>query len=326
MSLPGDPLRRWWVELSGANPALADSFRPALGTIVAYDRDHVAGIAGTAFIVGAEGQFALAVTAKHVLTEGVAQHQRPHRRYVPSSVFQHAHNATLSLEPNAFKVFVLGASSALALNASFASYNNDFDLACLLLLPQAGETLTERVAIPLDLDDPPVGAVVHMVSQGDLRADELRAPQTNDGEGQEVSLFRRLSIRRGVVTAKYPSGFRHYRWPCFTTSIPATPGMSGGFVFWPRDGITIAACGVVCADSSTSAAHASFMECGESIIGSSWPGLGLRIPLTAPHSPDQPTVSWFEAVRTGRLPLPLGRFERMRYVEAAERAFVIRDP
>lgn len=326
MPLPDDPLKRWWIELADANPELRNSLRPALGTIVAYDRDHVATIAGTAFIVAAEPQFALALTAKHVLEEGVLRGQRPRRRHVPSALFVHRDRVTPSLEPTDFKVFVMGSEHALALNASFASYNEDSDLASLLLMPQSDEEITERVSIPLDLDDPPLGAVVHLVSQDGLNVGELVPPRSLDGDGQKLTFFRRLSIRRGVVTGTYPRGHRQYRWPCFTTSIPASPGMSGGFVFWPRDGVTIAACGVVCADNSSVESYSSFAECGESIIGSTWPGLALRIPFAAPHKAEEPTLSVFEAIRTGRLPLPLGRFARMRYVEGPEGGLLFRDP
>ena len=173
----------------------------------------------------------------------------------------------------------------------------------------------EQVSIPLDIDVPAVGEVVHMVAMEGLKAQEIEPPNDRDGNGQIFSIFRRISIRAGVVTGVYPEQYRQYRWPCFTTSIPAEPGMSGGFVYWPRNGTTIGACGVVCADNSSDDARRDFLQCGESVIGCAWTALSLRIPLTVPSRPDGPTYTLFEMVRRGLIPPPLGGIERITVID-----------
>jgi len=55
--------------------------------------------------------------------------------------------------------------------------------------------------------------------------------------------------------------------------------MSGGFVFAPKDGETIAACGVVCADNSSMEARGSLLLSGESVVGLTYMALGLNIRL-----------------------------------------------
>src|SRR6266850_1926486 len=187
MPLNGDPLGRWWIELAGANPGLVDSLRPSMLVVVAYDRDHVAHIAGSAFFVAPEPDFALALTARHVLAEGVVNAQRPRPGYSPSALLIHDAYRIPSIEPTDMKVFSMASKSAVALNTSFVSYNDSLDLASMLLLPQQNEAIAERVSIPLDLDDPPLGATVHLVSQDGMQLTELAPPRASDGKDQRIS-------------------------------------------------------------------------------------------------------------------------------------------
>lgn len=318
MPIPYDLEKRWWVEASGTNPVLVDSFRPALVAFLAFNKDRVPRIVGTGFVVAAASDFALVVSAKHVFTEGVLNAQRPHRGHASSALFIHKQDRIPSLKPDKLKVAWMGRKNAAMFNVDHACYNDTLDIASCIIMPQPGESILERVSIPLDIDVPMVGEVVHMVAMDGMEAQELTPPSDGSGNGQCTSLFRRISIRVGVVTTVYPQGFRQYRWPCFTTSIPAEHGMSGGFIYWPREGTTIAACGVVCADNSTDEARRSFFECGESVIGCSWPALSLLIPLTVPSYPDAPTYTLFEMVRRGHVPQPLGGIERIRIYETGD--------
>ena len=315
MPIPHDLEKRWWVEASGTNPVLVDSFRPALVAFLAFDRDRVPRIVGTGFVVAAASDFALVVSAKHVFTEGVLRAQRPHVGHASSALFVHNQDRTPSLKSDKLKVMWMGSKNAAMLNADHACYNDTLDIASCIVMPQPGESISERVSIPLDMDVPTVGEVVHMVAMEGMKEREIVPPSGIGGKGQAISLFRRISIRVGVVTAVYHQRYRQYRWPCFTTSIPAEPGMSGGFVYWPREGTTIAACGVVCADNSTDEARRDFSQCGESVIGYAWPALSLRIPVTVPSHPDVPTYTLFEMVRRGLVPQPLGGIERIRVIE-----------
>ena len=316
MPIPHDSEQRWWVEAAGANPGWVDSFRPTLVTFLAFDKDRNPQPIGTGFIVAAESKFALVISAKHIFAEGVLRAQRPMPGHAPSALFVHRQDRIPSIDPNRLKVMWMGNADVAMLNAVYVNYNDTLDVASCIVVPQEEGSLTQRVSIPLDSDEPSVGDVVHMVAMEEMKVEELSPPEGFDGKGQKISVSRRVSIRAGVVTAVYPKGFRQYKWPCFTTSIPAKSGMSGGFVYFPREGVTIAACGIVCADNSTDEAHGDFLQCGESVVASAWSALSLRMPLAVPHHPDTPTYTLFEMIRRGHVPQPLGGIAHISVVES----------
>jgi len=113
----------------------------------------------------------------------------------------------------------------------------------------------------------------------------------------------------------YPGGLRQYKWPCFTTSIPADPGMSGGFVTLPQDGKTIAVCGIVCADNSTDEARSDSLQCGDSVIACAWPALSLRVPESIPSTQTTPTYTLLEMMRAGRIDKAVGGIDQINLVE-----------
>ena len=315
MPIHHDPEKRWWIEIGGANPSLVDSFRPALVAFLAFDSDRVPRLTGTGFVLASTSDFASVVSAKHVFTEGVLRVQRPRLPHASSAIFVSKQNTTPSIIPERLKVVWMGNKKAAMLNADHVCYNDTLDIASCIVMPQSGETIPEHISIPLDIDVPTLDQVVHMVSIDDMDATESIPPRDRDGKGQIFSLYRRISVRIGVVTGVYPQGFRQYRWPCFTTSIPAKPGMSGGFVYWPRERAMIAACGVVCADNSTDEAHRDFFQCGESVVASTWPALSLQVPHAVPSYPGAPVCTLFEMIRRGFFPQPLGGIERIKLSE-----------
>ena len=256
MPIPHDLEKRWWVEVGDANQELTNSFRSVLMGFLAFDRNRLARLVGTGFIVAAEPRFALICSAKHVFTEGVLAVQRPVRGHASSSLFVRAVDKTPSVDPHKLKVVWAPANSkALMLDVVHLNYNDVLDIAGCIVATQDGESMTERFAIPLDTDVPSTGDVVHMV------------------------------------------------------------GMSGGFVYWPRNQTTIAACGIVCADNSTEESHHDCFRCGESVIACAWPALSLRFPLTVPSPPDEPAYTLFEMVHRGLLPPPLGGIEHITVIE-----------
>lgn len=317
VSIPNDIEKRWWIDVS-ATPSLVESFRPALVGFLAFDRNREPRLAGTGFVVAVDSHFALVISAKHVFTEGVLRAQCPQPRHAPSAVFVSKRDKAFSAEAEKLKVMWGGNNNAAVFNVCYAHYGETLDLINCIVMPQPNELIPEeRVTIPLDVDVPPVGEIVHMVSMDGMNVQEVAPPSDISGKGQTLRIFRKVSIRVGVVTAVYHEGYRQYRWPCFTTSIPAEPGMSGGFVYWPREGTTIAACGVVCADNSLDEARHDFSLCGESVVGCSWPAFGLRIPSTIPPPPedDAPNPTLFEMIRRGDIPSPIGGIERIKVHE-----------
>jgi hypothetical protein len=167
---------------------------------------------------------------------------------------------------------------ASMMNVLHVGYNQTLDIACCMVAPQDEQDPPfQPVSLPIDTAVPVLGDVAHMVSLENMTVEEHIPPTDASGTGQVLAVTRRVSIRVGVVTGVYLGGFRQYKWPCFTTSIPAEPGMSGGLVTLPRDGNTIGACGIVCADNSTPEARSNPLQCGESVIACAWTALSLRI-------------------------------------------------
>lgn len=313
MSIPTDLKKRWWIDVSAENPALVNSFSPTLVAFLAFDQNREPKLVGSGFIVAVDQHFALVISAKHVFAEGVLKAQRPYPRHAPSAVLVGKRDRTPVLDASKLKVLWGGSKNAAMFNAVYMHYSESLDLACCIVEPQLHESIPEQLFIPLDVNIPSVGEVVHMVSNDGLKSCETASPRSNiDGTGQRMKLSRRVSIRIGVVTGVHLQGYRQYKWPCFTTSIPAEAGMSGGFVYRPIEGETIAASGIVCADNSPDKARNDFFHCGESVIGCAWPALGLRMPSATPQPGDSPqTHTLLEMMRRGNIPLPHGGIERI---------------
>ena len=325
MPIPQDPLQRWWVEVSGDNPGTVEEFRQCLLAILAFGPSQEPALVGTAFVIASGEGFALALTARHVLPAGVQASQRPAPRQAASAIFVPPSWVQPSLDKRRLRaLWMTAARGTEALNLVNLSYNDSLDISSFLVVPQHESHAFQPAIIPMDTTIPAVGDIVHMVSNDRLDVTETRAPSDHLGTGHELSIFRHVSIRRGVVTGVYLEGLRQYTWPCFTTSIPARPGMSGGFVYVPRDGKTVAACGVVSADISEPAAHESLTVRGESVIACIWPSLCLTVPtemgqgvINAPH------MTVYEMMKAGRLAMPIGGLDHIEIAPRSPDGFVI---
>lgn len=312
--LPDDQFNRYWVELRDANPHLIEEFRPMTLTFLAFDKDRSITpqtMVGTGFIIGASPEFGyvVAITAKHVF-DGVRAVQKPRASYAPSipDEFIPPSAKELSLKPERFKVLWMGRNNGTLLDGGAVNYNESVDLACCIITRQEEDPSTfEPNAAVIDLNTPKIGEIVHMVSIDQQSATEVAPPQDRTGRGQLVAINRRLSIRRGTVTGVHEKGFGQYRWPCFTTSIPAPGGMSGGLVFVPRNSETVAVCGVVCAELEHKKGEDDPMQCGSSVVGCIWAALGLTLPVGDDTNPN-PTL--LELIHEGRIPAPVGDLNR----------------
>lgn len=305
-----DTLGRQWIEIAAENPELVDSFRPCLVAFVGFDRGSKPGLAGTGFLIAGGANLGLVITAKHVLAEGVLNIQRPVPRHSPSALFISASSLIPDIRKEKLRCLWLDSTHGEAFVVPHVSYNDILDIACCVLVPQevTSAPFTFPRAIPLDTARPSIGDVVHMVSLDGMELLDY-APFDPASGPRPFSVYRRTSIRVGVVTATYPQGFRQYKWPCFTTSIPAEPGMSGGFVYFPREGYAIAACGIVCADNSSPEARLNQLVCGESVIAYSWPALALNLPEQL--SENAPSYTLHDMMRKGTVPMAIGGIDHI---------------
>jgi hypothetical protein len=305
-----------WAEVAPYNEERAAELSNALFALVAFSPAREPKVIGTAFAIAAEQEFTLALTAKHVV-DSIAAAQAWGPRSAASSLF--AHEARPDIDDTRLKAMRLGSTTGDVWNVVYANYNESTDIAVLLLLPQDGEARS-RLCIPLDTAVPEVGDIVHLVSQNQMAATEHIAPETRDGKGQVFSIARSMSIRVGKVTGVHQDGLRQFRWPAFTTTIPAEPGMSGGFVFLPGEGLgkTISACGIISSDFSDTAARTNQKVAGESLIASSWPALGLRVPPAIPWKSGDPAYTLIRMIDLGRLVSPIGGTSAIKCIEGPD--------
>lgn len=316
MTIPNDPLGRCWAEVSNVNPELVNSFRHCLIAFLAFHPNKQPQLAGTGFIMAGSHDSALVITAKHVLAEMVPSIQQPSPAYYSASPFVNPNLKPPSSEPEKLKIYWGGSKHSGLLNMQHACYNDKLDIAYCIVTPQELHAAPfQPISIPIDTTIPSVGDVVHMVSQDGLDVSELEPPTEASGKGQTILINRPVSIRIGTVTGIYPQGLRRYTWPCFTTSIPAEPGMSGGFVYLPRDGKSIAACGIVCADNPTEEARTNCLQCGESVVACAWPVLALPIPESIPAVPNTLTRTLYDMMQTGDIPMAASGIDNFELVD-----------
>jgi len=311
--IDSDPLRRKWIELSGANPERIAEYRPTLVAFLAYDRSRYPLFVGTGFVIAGNEHFALVATAKHVLQEGALRAQKPESASASTQPFSTSRSTTPSIAPDKLRAVWMGKQAGEMLRVGYVEYNDSLDVAICLVMPEAGTNAFAPWTVPLDISIPQVGDVVHMASLDRLRAYQTVAPQNAKGDGQTIKVETRVSLRMGKVTGVYQSGLRQYRWPCFTTTIPADPGMSGGLVTLYRPNQTVAAIGVVCADASSKSSHKNQKKPGESIIASTWPALSIQVPVVTSDS--APKLSLHEMMRLGRIEPAIGGIERLEVID-----------
>lgn len=301
MSISNDPSNRKWLDVSSVNPNLVNEFRPTIVSFLAFDRKKNTKLLGTGFIIAGDEQCAIVLTAKHVL-DGVQQFQKPNPLHAPSALSEFTTQPKVSLNPSDLKVVWMGQKNALMMNVVHASFTEQLDIACCIVMPQKIDKFLPY-SVLLDCRIPSVGDTVHMISGAGMDVSETSSPNVQDGLGLTLSIKRSVNIRIGSVTGVYEGGYRQYKFPCFTTSIPAEPGMSGGFVYLPKDGDTVAACGVVSSDVSTISAKNNMFHSGDSLIACTWPSLGLRIPeiITTDDTASIKTI--YEMIQMGNIPV-----------------------
>lgn len=316
MPIPDDDLKREWIDASNNNPNYVDLYRPCVIAFLAFNRDHIPFIAGSGFIIGISEKYTVALTAKHVLTEGVLNIQHPLARHAPSALFVPKSSTIPSIEESKLRVCWMGSNNADLLFTRHIGYNDSLDVACAIFeaQPEIEESFKPSNVV-LNANEPSKGDVIHMISLDKLEISDYSPPTDISGAGLSFSLNRRVSIRVGTVTDIYPQGYRQYKWPCFTTSIPAEPGMSGGMVFVAKDNQPISICGIVSADASTDEARADNAVCGESIIASAWTALSLPIPEILQSN--SPLTSIYDLMKKGLIHPAIG-LENINFIDHGE--------
>ncbi len=310
MHMKDDPMNRAWVEFVHSDPKLQSSFRKVLLGLHSTDANINFGTAGTGFIVADTLEWLFFVTARHVL-EQILKIQKPYIRFDggPFNTSNETQNVSLA---GRLKVSVFGDDKVFLADVVHLSSNAVTDIAVgMAKIPPEFRSKRFWRHIPLAVVLPNVGDPIHICSLINKLPVEIEGTEL----ARHFQVERGVTLRKGVVTNVFPSGYNQYKWPCFTTSIPATPGMSGGFVYSPVHNETIAACGVVCVELISDSDPTSFHQAGESLIACSYLALANILPNNIPPQDDTDFLTLYEMVQQGRFPKPSGDFDRVEFVK-----------
>lgn len=77
-----------------------DIYKPCLVSFLAFDHGHYPQFVGSGFIIGRYEEYAFALTAKHVLTEGAIRSQQPYDNHAPSALFVPPSAESISISPD----------------------------------------------------------------------------------------------------------------------------------------------------------------------------------------------------------------------------------
>jgi hypothetical protein len=200
---------------------------------------------GTAFVVGIEGNVALAITAAHNVT-AIRKFQQAPSRFHPSTPAEFRPPAApLKLEPRQVQAI---------------AFSGDQVISCPILLA-AWDEAADVAFLSVDLSDRPgfVTGRFEVTNRKPRAGDEValagfegakKRSEAIDGPIHQFELQTRMMIRTGRVTDVSETGMLLCRGPCLSTSIPVFPGMSGGPAFFVDEGSgKLEVFELICADS-----------------------------------------------------------------------------
>lgn len=289
--IPDDPDGCCWREATFTGPHALDS---ALISLIAFGPDGPS-LIGTGFLVAAIGRKALALTAAHNFRQA-ARVQRPWTTQHPTTPaeFTLRRPQTLSTRPKDIRAVYFDKSQVDMCIIGEVSAVDGMDIALFTIaLQEHVDDNLLKSRFPLDMKKPRRGQRVCILGYADMSL-------SVDGLEQEtrIQMARRLALRQGVITGVYSTGLRQYQWPCFETTIPIHPGMSGSPVIWfAEDGAPAVSCGVACVDFSPDAAWDDYRVAGHSICAQLWPAAGLSVYATLPGQTQQRKTTVLDFIR-----------------------------
>lgn len=203
-----------------------DQLNTSLVTLLAFSPNRSAKPIGTAFIIGAYGHCAVAMTAAHNF-KGIHDAQVPVKRHHPSALPEFLPNSRpLDLDPRMVRAICFERGEIDVSTIGWAVYDPSTDIA-VFSIHQQDVSAKPFFSGAYLLDDhiPEIGQEVAVLGYARLAVPH----EDGDSAGnQEFALQRQLILRCGTVTAIHPEGHLLCRGPCIETSIPVFPGMSGG--------------------------------------------------------------------------------------------------
>ena len=187
---------------------------------------------GTAFIIGAYGNFAVAVTAAHNL-QGIQSVQTPQNKHHPTALPEFLGNAQiLDLDRRKARAICSEDGKIEVSVIGWAFFDKQSDIAIFSIIYQHYKKSCTFFKSAFILDDscPEIGDEVAILGFANMKVPLEKARKKNCNEQFQIS--RQLTLRCGKVKNIHPDGHILCRGPCIETSIPVFPGMSGGPVMY----------------------------------------------------------------------------------------------
>lgn len=210
------------AELEPAHP-----LNSGLLSLIAFDSNRRPRPIGTAFIVFAKGDFAIAATAAHNF-DGIAQIQQEAKpRCHPSALQEFLPNGEqITLDRQKVRAIYLAGNHLEMCILGWAAWDQKTDICFFSVASQDKSTVPNLFQAELQIDDnlPSIGDEVAVLGFADMTVMQHQ----RDGLKEESIISRPLVLRKGFVTQIFPEGHILCRGPCIETTIPVFPGMSGG--------------------------------------------------------------------------------------------------
>ncbi len=291
------PNGHYWSEYIRSEGPFWLGIRSSLVAFVGIGPKFTPQFLGTGFVIGTDvGGMLLVLTAKHVVEYAAIKVQGVHNRGRVATPAVLLEPEKPQIGPSQLRAVWMGADAADMPFVRHVAYADNLDVAICVLEVQENLRLNiHRLApaIALDTRIPDVGEWINIVTLTDL-ALEGSSPS---GDGSGIwSVTTRPIIRIGKVLSQQDEGMGH-KARCFTTTVPTSGGMSGGFAYLPRAGQVVAACGIVSTSPAEDEGKTDFRFPGCSTIVGIMGALGLQVP-TSTH----PTFSTlFELAKAGQV-------------------------
>lgn len=290
------PIDHQWSEFIRNDDPIWLGVMSALVAFVVMRQPDIPQFLGTGFVIGTSVDgFLLVLTAKHVIEDGAIRAQRPNGLRVPSAPSILFEPEKPAIDPKNLRAIWMGVDHADMCFVRHVAYADNLDVAlCVLEVQENPGNGIHRMApaIALDTKIPSVGAPINIVTLSGFEISE--GPSELNGF-RSWKIENRPVIRVGKVTTNEKESMGH-KGPSFGITIPTDGGMSGGFAYVPKDGGTIAACGIISASPKEDNGQTDFRVTGHSTIVGVLGALGLQIPVSSAIN-----VLLFDLVKSGKI-------------------------
>lgn len=211
------------------NQAELENFHPlnsGIVMLVAFTPERSPRPIGTAFIIGAYGDFAVAITAAHNF-QGVQDVQIPNKKHHLTALPEFlGETQILNLDRKKLRAICSEDKKIEVSVIGWAFFDKKSDIAIFSIIPQSNKNGCAFFKSAFILDDacPGIGDEVAVLGFANMKV----PLEERDKKGRErFHVSRQLILRCGKVTNIHLGGHILCRGPCIETSIHVFPGMSG---------------------------------------------------------------------------------------------------